>query len=455
VTIEPVRITTHLHGGHVSAAADGNPYRVPLDEETLPGQTQSVRYANDQGAALAWYHDHALGITRSNVMSGLAGGYLITDPDDAATGLPPLARDIPLILQDRLIDPQTGQLVYPGPGLPPGREWIPEFFGDVMLVNGGIWPELVVRPRTYRLRLLNGSNARFYNLRFVASTDGLMSVTQIGTDLGYLPEPARTKEILAAPAERCDLIVDFSGLAGQTVELRDTILPPGTVSPASPLPRRGIMRFTVSGATASDPVPSLPVPPSSPEADRRIVRTLEEVMDPAASFPLMALLDGKMFHDPLSAADRIRNGTTVEWDLVNLTADTHPIHLHLVDFEVVHRQKLDVRRYLEALAASRTDPEDPSSVWDPVLREGYDGWMSEPLPDPDPFLRSRVVRAPATERGPKDTVRANPGEVTRIRATFRVPDDAPLPARYVWHCHILEHEDNDMMRPYRVVSSEG
>ena len=433
--IPPVRVNTHLHGGHISAAADGNPHHVPLAHEITPGGSQTMTYANDQRAALAWYHDHAVGITRSNVMSGLAGGYLITDPGDGASGLPEGAFDIPLIIQDRLVDPATGRLVYPGPGLPDGRTWVPEFFGDVVLVNGGIWPHLVVEPRKYRLRVLNGSNARLYNLRFFASVDGALRVHQIGTDLGYLAEPVATRDVLCAPAERCDLIVDFTYLAGQTVELRDMRLPAGVVSPASRLQRAGIMQFRVEGTRVKRPLPTLPAPTPKLTATRRIVRTLEEVMDESNDEPLMALLDGKLFHDPMNAEDRIADGTTVLWEIVNLTADSHPIHLHLVDFEVLDRQSIDVRRYLAALAARREDP----------------AWMDAPHPDPAPYLIGKATRAPATERGPKDTVRADPRLVTRIKATFKVPAGTPLPAKYVWHCHILEHEDNDMMRPYEVV----
>jgi FtsP/CotA-like multicopper oxidase with cupredoxin domain len=164
--------------------------------------------------------------------------------------------------------------------------------------------------------------------------------------------------------------------------------------------------------------------------------------------PIRAVLDGKLFVDPLSPDDRIANGTTVEWDIVNLTADTHPIHLHLVHFSVISRRRFDTRGYQAALDAQRRVGQPDG--WDPVDRTGYRGWMSQPVSPVAPFLGKSVAVA-ANERGYKDTVRANPGEVTRIRARFQVPGAAPgAPARYVWHCHILEHEDNDMMRPYEV-----
>ena len=434
--IPPVRLLTHLHGGHISAAADGNPHHTPLLDELLPGESRTVTYANDQAAALAWYHEHSLGITRSNVYAGLAGGYVITDPASGAANLPAAAQDIPLIIQDRLVDPATGALVYPGPGVPAGRAWIPEFFGDLAVVNGKVWPYVEVEPRIYRLRLLNGCNARFLNLRLFANVSGSLTPTQIGTDLGWLAAPAAVRDVTLAPAERADIVVDFSNLAGQDVELRTMPLPPGVVSPATPLARSGIMQFRVRGTRRTGMAPTLPARTSLPATTTVVVHTMEEVMDPANGAPLMALLDGKLFHDPMSAADRIKNGAVVDWLLVNVTADTHPIHLHLVDFEVVSRQRLDVKRYLSRLATFRADP----------------AWMSKPMPDPAPFLTGKASGPAASERGPKDTVRANPGEVTRIRARFKVPNGTPLPAKYVWHCHILEHEDNDMMRPYDVVA---
>ena len=450
VAIPPVRNLPHVHGGRVSAEADGNPYATPLTQELTPGRSRTLKYANDQDVGTAWYHEHAIGATRTNVYAGLAGAYVITDPSHGATGLPDGARDIPLVIQDRLVDRATGALIYPGPGVPPGRSWIPEFFGDVVMVNGRIWPYLEVEPRRYRFRLLNGSQARIYDLRMFANLSGVVTVAQVAGDLGYLRSVHATKDVCLAPGERAEVVVDFAGLAGENVELRNTALPPGVVSPAPALARDGIMQFRVRGRRVSTPAPTLPARPALPAASRRIVHTLEEVMDPATGFPLMALCDGKLFHDPLSDADRIARGTTVEFDLVNVTADTHPIHLHLVEFELVDRQAIDVPKYLAALTAQRTNPANPADVFDRVTRSGYRGWMSRPLPAPGPFLKGRAVPAPPSERGPKDTVRANPGTVTRIRATFTLPPGAMTPAKYVWHCHILEHEENDMMRPYEV-----
>jgi len=219
-----VRSLTHLHGGEVSGTSDGNPYATPLPG-FLPGQTQTAYYPNEQRPATTWYHDHALGITRLNVMAGLAGYYVIRDDQDTGLesnpiGLPGGRYEVPLAIQDRMLD--GVQLAYPAP------PWMPEFFGDTVLVNGAVWPYLDVEPRKYRFRVLNGSNARFYHLEL---SDG-PGFAVIGTDGGMLDAPVPARRILLAPGERLDVVVDFRRFAGQVLTLRNAQLPKGTVSPA-------------------------------------------------------------------------------------------------------------------------------------------------------------------------------------------------------------------------------
>ena len=414
-----VRTNTHLHGGHIAASSDGNPYATPVSGELTPGATQTQTYENSQPGALLFYHDHALGITRTNVYAGLAGGYLIHDAAEDALNLPSGAFDVPLILQDRTFT-KTGALSYPA-------AWAPEFFGDTVLVNGRAWPFMNVQPRKYRLRLLNGSNSRFYHLRFSRP----VTVHQIGGELGLLPAPVRVTSILIAPAERADVVVDFSRQAGQRVVVTDTPLPAGTVSPTRPL--GDVMQFRVAAGTAADPS-SLPsnLGGSAPNLTAGVRRylTLDEVMGRGGK-PVTALINNTHFHHPdgtvVAPTETPALGATEQWDILNLTADTHPIHVHLVNLQVVERQPLDLAAYMPRLDAARAAG-DPGTVLAPTAAE----------------LIGAPVRPPAWERGPKDTVRANPGEVTRIRATF------DKPGRYVYHCHILEHEDNDMMRPFLV-----
>ena len=428
------RILTHLHGGHISAAADGNPYATP--DEFVSGENQTVRYRNDQEAAHLWYHDHALGITRLNVMAGLAGHRLTRDRKDngkggnfdnqPGRGLPFGAYEIPLGIQDRTFTAE-GQLDYPS-------VWEPEFFGDVATVNGKVWPFKRVEPRRYRMRILNGSNARFYNLQLT----GGATMHQIGTDGGLLAQPVVLDKLLLGPGERADVIFNFTGLSGN-VELVDTELPPSTVSPAEPLLQRSeIMQFRVD-LTLNTSIPNKPLPDplggafSVPgEVDRRRFLTLEEVLDQNDD-PVRVLLNGMRFEDR-PVTERPRLGDTEQWQIINLSADTHPIHLHLVQFKVQSRQTLDVDRYQQALEEARAAAE---------------GRPSTLTADSSTLIRAPFLQGTApvseNERGPKDTVRANPGEVTFIKVKFDIA------GKYVWHCHILEHEDNDMMRPYDVV----
>jgi spore coat protein A len=292
----------------------------------------------------------------------------------------------------------------------------------VVTVNGKVWPFKRVEPRRYRMRILNGSNSRFYNLRLT----GGATMTQIGTDGGLFPRPVRLRRLLLAPGERADVIFDFTGLGGP-VDLIDTTLPATTVSPATPLQRPNIMRFRVNLALNRS-IPNKRLPTrlkgafSVPgEVDRTRFLTLEERL--AGPVPTALLLNGMRFDDR-PVTERPGLGDTEVWTLINLSADTHPIHLHLVQFRVLERRTLDVAGYEAALDRARA--------------------AGRPNPAPGPYLgASRPVDD--NELGPKDTVRANPGEITRIKANF------DRRGKYVWHCHILEHEDNDMMRPYDVV----
>lgn len=421
-----VRILTHLHGGFVSAADDGNPYDTPFEFEYRQGQIQTVTYPNEQPAATLWYHDHAVAITRLNVYAGLAAFYLIRDENDTGAepnpiGLPGGAYEIPIVIQDRAFT-GNGQLFYAGP------EWVPEFFGDIAVVNGAPFPFLEVEPRKYRFRFLNGSNSRFFNLNIA----GGPPFHHIGSEGGMFDAPVARSQILILPAERADVIVDFAGFEGRDLVLRNLKLPAGVVSPASPhLPL--VMQFRV-GTTVTDAGPatiptSLPgaLPDFGPPARERYI-TLEEVLDEDEE-PVMSLIDGVPFHDPVDI--RVPAGDVEDWLLINLSADTHPIHLHLPQFQVVERRPFNVAGYQAALDTARV--------------------VGDPHPDPAPFYTGGPLPLHTDDRGFKDTVSADPDVVTRIRAPFDLPTGVTGTQKYVFHCHILEHEDNDMMRPFEVV----
>jgi len=431
-----VRVMTHLHGGFVSGESDGNPAATP--ELFAAGETQHVVYTNQRPqmpASLLWFHDHGLGTTRLNVFAGLAAGYLLRDEFDTggagnANGLPyglgPGGYEVPLVIQDRQFLP-TGEFLYPTSDIE-GVTWVGEYFGDVMLVNGKVWPYLEVEPRLYRFRIVNGCNARIMNLGI-----GGARMWQIGAEGGMWDRAAPVSELVLAPAERADVLVDFSRFAGRTVVMKNGPLPPRVSSPAPQLAQ--VMQFRVADSTPVAPtIPTAPLvggrKAELPEPDAKRYITLNEVGVNTDRW-LLSLSDNP-FMEGAAATETPRAGTVEDWHYVNLTADTHPMHMHLATFQVVRRFPFDAAAYA---AAAGTGPNG-----------GVPGGT-----DPEPFRTGPDLPPDPTDRGFKDTVKANPGQVTVIRARFELPDGVAAPQSYVHHCHIVEHEDNDMMVPFTVV----
>jgi spore coat protein A, manganese oxidase len=423
-----VRVMTHLHGGFVAAASDGNPAITP--DGFGPGQTQSVFYPNQlpqMPASLLWFHDHGLGATRLNVFAGLAAAYLLRDQYDTGAepnpiGIPGGAYEVPLVIQDRQFNPD-GTFLYPRSDIQ-GVTWIGEYFGDVMLVNGKVWPFLNVEPRMYRFRILNGCNARILNLGL-----GGLRMWQIGAEGGLWDQPVPVTRLVLAPAERADVLVDFRGLGGQTLGLRNS-KPPAPVSTPAPT-LSAVMQLRV-GTTVSTPGPTT-IPASLPgrRADlpapaRTRFITLNEVAAETAGWYLN--LNG--LHFEATATETPTVGTVEDWVYVNMTGDTHPMHTHLFTHQVIGRTPFNVEAY-EAAAGS-----GPGGVPGGV--------------DPTPFATGPMQPALPEERGFKDTTKANPGYFTTIRGRFELPTGVTAPQTYVHHCHIVEHEDNDMMRPFTV-----
>jgi spore coat protein A len=386
-----VRAITHLHGAKVPRKDDGYP-----EDWYVPGKSRRHHYPNAQDAATLWYHDHAMGINRLNMYAGLMGLYLLRDEHELSLGLPSGDFELPLVIADRWLR-DDGRLYYPDSG-DATAPWVPEVFGNLALVNGAILPRADVQPRRYRLRVVNAANGRFYHLRF---KDG-RPFQVIGSDQGLLAAPATMRAIFLAPGERADIVVDFAALRGGTVELMNDALP--------------LMRFAVGqGAVQDDSrVPDvLRDLPRVTEASASKTRemTLDEYSDCVAT-PMLMLLNGKRWHDPVT--ETIKLGSTEMWNLVNLTEDTHPVHLHLVRFQILDRRPYDVDEYMEKKTIRYVGPAQ--------------------LPPPH-------------ERGWKDVVQSYPGMVTRIVATFD-----GYAGRYAWHCHLAEHEANEMMRPFEVVA---
>ncbi len=445
-----VRTVTHLHGGHTPPQSDGQPEAWASPGGATVGPDYSAGdyvYPNSQQAATLWYHDHAMGITRLNVYMGLAGFYIIRDETEDKLDLPRGDYEIPIMIQDRMIN-ADGSLHYPLRGNTAVHPvWNPHFFGDIAIVNGKAFPYLEVEPRRYRLRLLNASQARYYNLRLETAAGKQIPFNIIGSDGGLLAKPAEMNRLLIAPAERYDLMVDFSGMETANITLRNDA--------AAPLPEGGgpslseIMQFRVSkplnGATDSSPPARLVLPPiaalaATPGIPAREIVLYEnqvpasETVDPdlggePRTGMTSLLINARYFADPVE--EQPKAGTTEIWEVYNATLMNHPIHLHLVQFQVLNRQALDGNSFFNPWYAWRTG--------------------SSPRPSFADFLTGPPVPPRPEESGWKDTVQSGPLEIVRLIAKFDLPSGAKAPARYVYHCHILEHEDNEMMRPYDVV----
>jgi spore coat protein A len=473
----PVPIVTHVHGGHTREESDGyaeawylpaasnistsyalvgswyeafrSQYESSHPETWEPG-TAVFEYLNDQAATTLWYHDHTLGMTRLNVYAGPAGFYLLRGgSDDLTEGLPGPAPqlgdppgtkyyEIPIVIQDRSFN-ADGSLFFPdsraffdefeGPYVPNSDIspiYNPEFFGNTMVVNGRTWPLLEVEPRRYRFRLLNGCNSRVLMLKIVSDVlrpRPALPFWQIGADGGFLPKPVHLQTLLLALAERADVIVDFSHVRVGTElflvnEGPDEPFgggrPDDDFAAADGFTTGQVMKFKVvplNGVDNSLPPPRLKLPSPAPLGTESNTRKLSlNELDSAVlsevgpRVTLLGTLNADGTPNPLEWMQPVTEnpalGATEVWEIHNFTADAHPIHVHALQFQVVNR-------------------------------EDAKGRLSKPEPG---------------ETGYKDTVLVYPEGITRIKAHF------DLPGLYVWHCHIIDHEDNEMMRPFRVGS---
>ena len=390
-------VVTHIHGGKVAPDSDGDP-----DLAFPPGQdSPTYHWPNIQPAGTVWYHDHALGITRLNVYMGLAGFYLIRDSVEDALNLPSGEFEIAMAIQDRSINPD-GSLKYPD-------MWMDHFFGDFILVNGKIWPYLNVKQGKYRFRLLNGSGSRTYRL---ALSNGA-TFWQIGTDVGLLPGPVPLTELVITPGERADVIVDFGSYAPGT-EIVLTNSAPGPFpngDPATIVPN--VMKFIVQdqpGHGAPIPATLAPfsvIPPTEAAVERPLVLRRSEMSGHCPSQHGGMWMINDLMWDDITEFPEI--GTTEIWSWINRSGMVHPMHMHLVRFQVLDRQAFDV-------------------VNNVIVPTGP------------------VLQPAANEFGWKDTVQAMPNQITRVIARFDT-----FTGLYPYHCHILEHEDHEMMRQFQVI----
>jgi spore coat protein A, manganese oxidase len=451
----PVPHVTHMHGLMVPAEQDGTA-EMHFTRFGQVGPTFSTRdylMPNDQFATQLFYHDHVVGMTRLDVISGVVGtGYFIRDPANEPLDAPnsPLPRgrfEIPLVFFNRSFF-TDGEINFPRTGLNAANPYWTVFTGapftpgNTVLVNGKVWPNLNVERRQYRFRMLAADNFNgVYNFAF----DNGMPFTIIGSDGGYLPAPQVVTSFGMGITERADVLVDFSGLApGTKVVLRDTDDDPATLGT--------LMQFTVLDTPPVPPPPLNPalfpeLPELIPDAPTRI-KTLNVPVLPSGA--VQVLLDGLNFTGPITEYPLV--GSTEQWDLVQMGPLSHEIHIHLIEFQVLERQPINSAAYLAA--------------WQ--LANGITPISRAIVVDPTPFFTGPPQPPLPYDTGWKDTVRTPGNMVTRIRARWapqELPTGGSAPGRndfpvdpttgpgYLWHCHVLAHEDLDMMRRMPLVNA--
>jgi len=556
--------TVHLHGAEVPSASDGAPEgwftRDGLHGKgyntlfSTSGNSAVFRYPNTQQSTTLWFHDHTLGMVRINIFAGLAAMYFVRDQFDTgfwnnSLGLPAGNQEVELLIQDRLFD-TNGQLLFPDGtpadnpsglnGTPPNPGahpwWIPEFFGDAIVVNGKTWPFLNVEPRRYRFRVLNACNARFLHMMLADSQSSAPGpvIWKIGSDGGLLNHPAKLSDgndpnsasLFLAPSERADIIIDFSGCPGRSFTLtNDAVFPYPSGGPPDPTLDGRIMQFRVNLPLSSQDTTFNPARGGSLRGGRNqepvivglanqqtgtlgqgvhplVKRQLALIEVEGPGGPLMVTLNNTRWtgqHDgtntPITGAiaapqgqpyfflEQPRVGSTEVWEIANLTQDAHPIHIHLIQFQLINRQDFDVANYRPLY-----DSLFPGGTFEGLLDDGTLGLVNYPAgvfipgygppnkyltPNADgaiggvpafaPFLQGSIIVPDNNDLGWKDTIKVFPDMMTRIVIRWAPIDtsiggvqpgqnlytfDPTKGPGYVWHCHIIDHEDNEMMLGY-------
>jgi len=502
-------------GGANPAAANEAIYRYPNTQEAAP---------------LWFHDHLLGGTRINATFAGLAGAYALIDPTlSLPTGLDPVGLGgrllVPLVIQDRMFD-TNGQLYFPNIGVNAEHPyWVPEFVGDTIAVNGKVWPYMNVDQQRYRFFLINGSNSRPYDMYLQDQVTGAKGPRMwvIATDGGYLDTPvlidpnatgAQTKagvqkSLFMMPGERYEIIVDFNDPVWKAqlpkrakfpmnLILRNTA--PTVLGNPKQNTEGRIMQFRVSANAPADssydPASGIPIRSGSQKivrladpvtgtlaagvtADVTRLLTLNEVV--GAGGPLEALVNntkwsglgtngqgipGSTFVLGNYLTEVLQEGQTEVWEIVNTTADSHPIHLHGLQFQLVSRQPYDTAAFMAAYTALF-----PGGVYIPGYGPPLDYATGNPRAlggNPDPVLLGVAAPPLAQEAGWKDTVVMHPGEVSRIVVRVAPQDKAigaadlywpyqpnALDGAYVWHCHITDHEDNEMMRPSWFLPNAG
>lgn len=458
VDMIPPWAVTHLHGAVTDGGHDGW-----TENAVLPGHTQNAHYQNDQKATALWYHDHAMAVTQYNVFAGLAGMYLVRDDEEDALDLPGGPYEVPLVITDRNFDTDadgdfTGQLLKKvlnvGTAADPVR--VP-FSGPFNLVNGVLWPHFDVAPRWYRFRVLDACNSRIYDLALIDETGARVPegvAYQIGTDSGLLGAPVPlTDPISLAPAERLDILVDFATYRGKTLRLVDVsdaenpadvmqfrvgtrpsgdrFTLPETLSPTfrrltqEDVPADAKHRFVVFYETTPLTMPEMwemseDMPMDMAMGDADAVDGVIQVRLPGEDEPRTLYRVARVFEDTTTFF--VESAAWEVWHVLHISGPPHPFHIHLIGFQVLSRDVYDLGNF-------------------EVIGNG--GGTKAPL------TKAGSNPVPPSEQGWKDVILVHPTEMVTWAGRFTGGT-----GQYMYHCHLLEHEDEGMMRPWVAMPAE-
>lgn len=440
-TKKGIPTVVHLHGSIGEPESDGHAqswFTARFEEKGPTWTKKTYHYYNQQQPGNLWYHDHAMGLTRVNLLAGLIGAYIIRHPTiEDPLGLPFGDEfDRPLIVFDRSFR-TDGSLFMNSTGNNPTihPQWQPEYFGDAIIVNGKAWPRMIVRRRKYRFRIINASNARFFKFFF---TDGLRFI-HVGSDSVYVERPVTLKEILLAPSEIADVIVDFSkSKFGSVILANDALYPYPSGDPVNKFNDK-VMKFIIKNEREIDTryVPNklikYPYPNLSSASVTRYIAMFEYTSN--IDEPTHLYLNAKSYEQPVTEMPKV--GTTEVWNVINLTGDNHPLHIHLGLFAVLDQTELvGIDEFRNCMVK---------------MNDAIKCQISK-------YARGNRTEVLAYEKGWKNVYKMTPGFVTKILVRFSYIHsnasyvfDATAEPGYVYHCHILDHEDNVMMRPLKFI----
>ncbi|KAK3040733.1 hypothetical protein RJ639_029255, partial [Escallonia herrerae] len=440
-TKKGIPTVVHLHGGIDEPESDGNAHSwfTAGFKERGPAWTKKrYHYHNFQQPGNLWYHDHAMGLTRVNLLAGLTGAYIIRHPHvEAPLGLPNGDEfDRALVVFDRAFG-SNGSIYMNSTGNNPSihPQWQPEYFGDAIIVNGKAWPHMIVRRRKYRFRIINASNARFFRFYF---TNGLVFF-HVASDSAYHEQPVKLRELLLAPSEIADVVVDFSkSNSDRAILANGAPYPYPSGDPVNEANGK-VMKFIVKKHREVDTgrIPKKLIKYPSPDVSGSSVTRYIAMYEYASAIdePTHLFINGKSYDEP--ATEKPKVGTTEVWNVINLTEDNHPLHVHLGLFVVLDQTKLV---NLDEFKACMLNTNDAIKC------------------QVNKYASGKKTKVPAHEKGWKNVYKMTPGYVTKIFVRFSYIHsntsyrfDATAEPGYVYHCHILDHEDNVMMRPLKFV----